>query len=341
MMCGSCSNENAYKNIFMWFSKQHRGGKITFSKEEMESCRINQPPGSPKLSILSFVGAFHGRTLGVLSTTHSKYVHKVDVPAFDWPIAQFPQYRYPLEENVRENAEEDKRCLARVEELFQEYKKKGVPVAGITVEPIQAEGGDNEGSPEFFQGLQRIAKKNGAALLIDEVQTGGGPTGKMWCHEYFNLDSPPDVVTFSKKMQLGGYYLKDEFVPDIAYRVFNTWMGDPSKLLLLEKIVQVIKRDNLLSVVRESGDVLLKGLKDLQNEFPHLVNSARGRGTFLAVTCQTAGLRDDLVGRLKMKGVQSGGCGEQSIRLRPALIFTPRHANLFLDIFRTVLKETK
>jgi len=84
-------------------------------------------------------------------------------------------------------------------------------VAGITVEPIQSEGGDNEASPEFFRGLQAVAKRNGCALLIDEVQTGGGPTGKIWCHEHFGFESPPDIVTFSKKMQLGGYYAKEEF----------------------------------------------------------------------------------------------------------------------------------
>jgi 4-aminobutyrate aminotransferase / (S)-3-amino-2-methylpropionate transaminase len=111
-----------------------------------------------------------------------------------------------LEQNVSENAAEDKRCLAEVEQLIEYYAKKGRPVAGIVVEPIQAEGGDNEGSPEFFQGLQKVARKNGASFLIDEVQTGGGPTGKMWCHEHFNLDGPPDVVTFSKKMLIGGFY---------------------------------------------------------------------------------------------------------------------------------------
>lgn len=59
-------------------------------------------------------GAFHGRTLGSLSTTHSKYIHKMDIPAFDWPIAPFPRYKYPLEANERENKQEDERCLARV-----------------------------------------------------------------------------------------------------------------------------------------------------------------------------------------------------------------------------------
>lgn len=87
-----------------------------------------------------------------------------------------------------------------------------MPVAGVIIEPIQAEGGDNHASPKFFQQLQRLTQKYGAALLIDEVQTGGGPTGKMWCHEHFNLDSPPDIVTFSKKMQMGGYYHSKELM---------------------------------------------------------------------------------------------------------------------------------
>ncbi|KAF4525588.1 hypothetical protein B566_EDAN015526 [Ephemera danica] len=342
MACGSCSNENAYKAIFMWYQQKQRGGHdVGFTQQEMDSCMINLPPGSPNLSILSFKGGFHGRTLGVLSTTHSKPIHKLDIPAFDWPIASFPNYCYPLEENEKENAAEDKKCLAEVEELFEKYAKKGCPVAGIVVEPIQAEGGDNEASPAFFQGLQKITKKHGAALLIDEVQTGGGPTGKMWCHEHFNLDGPPDVVTFSKKMQIGGFYHKPELKAPQSYRIFNTWMGDPGKLLLLEGVLQVIKRDNLLAQASRSGDRLLTGLKKLQNEFPALISRARGRGTFLAVTCASPKLRDDFVARLKTKGIQSGGCGEDSIRLRPALVFQEFHADIFLDCFRQVLSETK
>lgn len=206
MMCGSCSNENAFKNTFIAYRRKKRGEDVQFSQEEEESCMINRPPGTPQLSILSFHGAFHGRTLGALSVTHSKAIHKLDIPAFDWPVAHFPRYKYPLEENVRENEEEDRRCLAEVEDLFEKYEKKNFPVAGVIVEPIQSEGGDNEASPEFFRALQKIIKKKEAALLMDEVQTGGGPTGKMWCHEYFNLESPPDIVTFSKKMLLGGYF---------------------------------------------------------------------------------------------------------------------------------------
>ena len=64
---------------------------VPISKEDLDSCMINQPPGSAKLSVLSFTGAFHGRTFGTLSATRSKAIHKVDIPALDWPVAPFPE----------------------------------------------------------------------------------------------------------------------------------------------------------------------------------------------------------------------------------------------------------
>lgn len=64
---------------------------------------------------------------------------------------------------------------------------------------------------------------------MDEVQTGGGPTGKIWAHEHFELETAPDIVTFSKKMLTGGIYHKPEWRPKQGYRIFNTWVGDPCK----------------------------------------------------------------------------------------------------------------
>ncbi|CAK1581944.1 unnamed protein product [Parnassius mnemosyne] len=339
MMCGSCSNENAYKSVFMWYRNKDRGGKMDFTPEEMESCMINQPPGAPSLSILSFKGGFHGRTFGALSTTRSKAIHKLDCPAFDWPVAPFPRYKYPLDQHQRENCEEDQKCLEQVEEVIQKYHKKGIPVAGMIVEPIQAEGGDNEASPDFFKNLQKICKKNGIALIIDEVQTGCGPTGKMWCHEHFNLPSPPDIVTFSKKMLTGGFYFSEEFKPLHPYRVFNTWMGDPGKLILLKQVLTVIKNDNLICQTQETGKYLKEGLHQLENEYPNIINSVRGRGTFLAYNAPTTELRDKINNTLKKNGVLSGVCGEKTIRIRPALIFEKKHAEIYLDTLRNIFKE--
>uniref|UniRef100_A0A8C4QMT2 4-aminobutyrate--2-oxoglutarate transaminase n=1 Tax=Eptatretus burgeri TaxID=7764 RepID=A0A8C4QMT2_EPTBU len=262
MACGSCSNENAFKAVFFWYRNKQRGGSA--SHEDLESSMLNQMPGSPDLSILSFMGGFHGRTLGCLSCTHSKAIHKVDVPAFDWPIAPFPHLRYPLNEYPAENAHEESRCLEQVEEQIEAYSRRGRPVAGIVVEPIQAEGGDNHASPDFFRRLRGLATKHGCAFICDEVQTGCGATGPFWAHEYWNLDSPPDVVTFSKRMLTGGFFFHNEFRPDAAYRIFNTWMGDPPKVLLLHAVLRVIREKHLLDGTRRAGVVLLKGLTQLQ-----------------------------------------------------------------------------
>ena len=78
------------------------------------------------------------------------------------------------------------------------------PVAGVIVEPIQSEGGDNHASPNFFKGLRAITRKHNVLLIVDEVQTGVGATGKFWAHEHWNMDEPPDMVTFSKKAQTAG-----------------------------------------------------------------------------------------------------------------------------------------
>lgn len=339
MMCGSCSNENAYKMMFMAYMRKKRGGKETFSKEEEESCMINQPPGAPNLSILSFMGAFHGRTMACLATTHSKAIHKLDVPSLDWPIADFPQYKYPLSENERENKKEDERCLSKVEDLINTWNKKGMPVAGIVIEPIQSEGGDNEASPEFFQKLQAISKKYGCGYLIDEVQTGCGATGKMWCHEYFNLPQPPDVVTFSKKMQLGGYYHTEEFMINSPLRIFNTWLGDPGKIVLLEGIMDVIHRDKLLELVISVGHVLEDGLNDLEKKYSNIINSSRGRGTFRAFNGCTTEVRNQITSKLKLKGIVAGGSGDLAVRMRPSLLFQKQHAEIFLSSLNDVLKE--
>lgn len=339
MACGSCSVENALKAAFFHYRDMQRGGKPP-TQEELHSTMYNQSPGSPSLSAMSFDGGFHGRTLGALSCTHSKAIHKLDVPAFDWPIAQFPRYKYPLDEFSQENAAEDKRCLANVEQLIHEYKDKA-PVAAMIVEPIQSEGGDFHGSAEFFKGLRLICNQHKIGLIVDEVQTGCGPTGRFWAHEHFGMEDAPDFVTFSKKMLLGGYFYKPEFRPNQGYRVFNTWMGDPSKLILLEQVINVIHSENLISSIEETGVRLQKGLTDLQNKFKGLLNNVRGRGTFCAMDFPDAATRDKALEQLALHGVYAGGCGEKSVRVRTALVFRDRHTDILLDRLEKVLAKLK
>ncbi|KAI9837532.1 MAG: hypothetical protein M1819_007183 [Sarea resinae] len=336
-MAGSDANETAYKAAFMWKQQQKRGGaNAEFSAEELSSVMNNQSPGSPQLSILSFRRAFHGRLFGSLSTTRSKPIHKLDIPAFDWPQAPFPALKYPLEDHVKENTEEEQCCLAETERLITTWPQ---PPAAIIVEPIQSEGGDNHASPAFFQGLRDITKKHDILFIVDEVQTGIGATGKFWAHEHWNLTSPPDMVTFSKKAQTAGYYYGNpDLRPNKPYRQFNTWMGDPARAILFRAIVREIERLNLVENTAEVGKYLYAGLDRLSKSYPEEIQNLRGKGqgTFIAWDSPR---RDEFLKKAKTVGVNIGGSGERAIRLRPMLIFQKHHADILLDAIEKIFKS--
>ena len=328
-MAGSDAIETAYKAAFMWKAQQKRGGPdVDFSKEDIRTCMQNQEPGSPHMSIMSFKSAFHGRLFGSLSTTRSKAVHKLDIPAFDWPQCSFPALKYPLENHVEENKAEEQRCLKEAEEIIQSYHQ---PVAAVVVEPIQSEGGDNHASPAFFQGLREITRRHDVLLIVDEVQTGVGATGKFWAHDHWNLQHPPDMVTFSKKAQTAGYYFGNAALrPNKPYRQFNTWMGDPARALLFRSIINEIERLNLVENTAMIGDYLYSGMENLSRKYPEHFQNLRGKGqgTFIAFDNPK---RDEFLVRMKALGVNIGGSGAQAVRLRPMLIFQKHHADILLE----------
>merc|ERR1740130_1203254 len=276
MLCGSSANENCFKAVFfkMRDAQRKAAGQSAaqFTEEELTSCMVNQAPGCANdLSIMSFQGGFHGRTLAALSCTHSKAIHKIDVPSFDWPTAPFPLLRYPLDENAEYNKAEEKRCLDEVNNIFRLRKEQGRPVAGAIIEPVLSEGGDLHASPDFFKGVQKACKEFGAAFIVDEVQTGVCCSGQMWAHQAWGLEEGPDFVVFSKKALLGGYYYKDEFQPPGGYRVFNTWMGDATKLLLFRKVLETIEQEQLQSKVKEVSKSLLDILRGAAATHPKYI----------------------------------------------------------------------
>ncbi|VDK80717.1 unnamed protein product [Onchocerca ochengi] len=337
-LCGSSSNENAIKAAFMWYQAQKRGGSPP-TKEDLDSCMRHELPGTPNLSVLSFNGSFHGRTLTALSITHSKAIHKVDLPAFRWPVAEFPRYKYPLEKNVPYNEQQDQECLANVEQLIKKWKEMKHDVAAVIVEPIQGEGGDNHGSPDFFQGLRDITAKYGVVFIVDEVQTGGGGTGTFWAHDSWNLSSSPDIVVFAKKLMVSGYFYADHLQMKEPYRIYNTWLGDPTKVILLEKALQVIERDNLLEQTRRVGKALQSRLRQIESVNNSKMRNVRGLGTFCAFDMPDTATRDKFLEIAGNNGLFIGGCGEVTVRFRPALIFGDKHLEIALDIITKSLSE--
>ena len=336
MACGACANEHAMKAAFIGAANARRGAR-GISAEDIASCMEHETPGTPNFKVLSFEGAFHGRTAACLTLTHTKWIHKLDFPAFAWPKCRFPRLKYPLEAHAEENAAEEAKCLDEVEEVLALDED----VVAVIVEPMQAEGGDNHASPDFFRRLREITRDRGVRLIVDEVQTGCGASGTFWAHEAWGLEHPPDLVTFSKKMQIAGFYATADLAPELPYRIFNTWMGDPAKLIQLEAVLDEIEEQNLLDVVKSAGSTLLEGLERLQAKFPSVLANARGVGTLVAVDCATTEMREKLLKDLLQGGVDIGGCGTSTIRARPSLTFTSAHAGVFLEIFERVLERSQ
>ncbi|ODV58753.1 4-aminobutyrate aminotransferase [Ascoidea rubescens DSM 1968] len=339
-LSGSDANETAYKAAFMYKAAKKRGNS-KFTKEELESVMDNKSPGAPAASILSFDKGFHGRLFGSLSTTRSKPIHKLDIPQFPWPRAPFPSLKYPLEQYSIENQKEEERCLELTEALIKEWPDS---IAAIIVEPIQAEGGDNHASPYFYQGLRKLTKAYEILLIVDEVQTGVGASGKFWCHEHlFDPNDPPDIVTFSKKFQAAGFYYKlPELQPDQPFRQFNTWCGDPSKAIIAKTIYNEIIKKNLLHSTKKTGDYIFNNLETLFNgKFFQIVKNLRGknRGTLIAFDFNTAKERDGFLLECRKNGVNIGGCGDTAVRLRPSLVFEKRHADILLNIVEESLSK--
>lgn len=286
--------------------------------------------------VLSFEGAFHGRGLGPLSATHSKLVHKADLPAFPWPVAPFPASRWPLDQYAEENARREAECLAEVERQLDRFAGR---VAAVLVEPIQSEGGDRHASPAFFQALQRLARQAGAAFVLDEVQTGVGTSGRLWAAEHLKLPEPPDLLCFGKKMQMGGFFARPDYAIAQFGRMYQTRNGDRSRAMLARTVLSTIEAEGLLENVRRTGQVFLDGLQALCARHPRLLSQARGRGFLLAFDLPTPAARDEFNRRALDQGVFATYTGTCSVRLRPHLITRPEQAELALEVFGRVARE--
>lgn len=205
-----------------------------------------------------------------------------------------------------------------------------------------------------------MAKKHGAYFIVDEVQTGVGATGKFWAHEHWGLKDgeEPDFVTFSKKMQASGIYHKKELRPNAAYRIYGTWMvrphvvtplssmelsltvqGDPIRSLQARKMIELIEKHDLVSHTSQIGTLLADNLKQILSSSSTAQN-LRGetKGTFMSWDFETPALRDGFVGKMRKEGIQMGGCGERSVRLRPMLTFGEQHVEILSEAVEKVLK---
>ena len=253
-------------------------------------------------------------------------------PKFDWPRIHNPKASYDLDGNVLADvAESEARACAEIEAAFAERQGK---IAGILLEPMQGEGGDNHFRTEFFQKLRALADENEALLIFDEVQTGFFGSGDAWYWEHHGVK--PDVVSFGKKSQVCGIYAGprvDEVEDNVfqrSSRINSTWGGNLVDMVRSRRFMEIITEDDLAGNITARGAQLVDGLRSIAKEKGGFHN-VRGRGALVAASFDTPEERNAMVKSLHEQKLMALPCGTDSIRFRPALTITEEEVNLILE----------
>lgn len=324
---GSLAIENALKTAMDW--KVQKNFKKGHTEEK-------------GFKVIHFEKAFHGRSGYTLSLTNTQADKTKWFAKFDWPRVSSPMLKFPLTpENLEDVKNREQQSIAEIKEAFADNPDD---ICAIIIEPIQAEGGENHIRKEFMEQLRVLADENEALLIYDEVQTGVGLTGKFWCHEHFGEKARPDILAFGKKMQVCGI-LAGKKLDEIETHVFNvksrinsTWGGNLTDMVRATKILQIIEQDNLLENATISGNHLFAGLTKLAETYD-LISNVRGLGLFAAFDFPNGEIRDQFLKKGMEKNVMFLGCGERSIRFRPALIIQPSDIDKGIAVCEDILKE--
>ena len=326
---GALAIENGLKTAFDW--------KIRKNIEDGKSKNIGK-------QVIHFNEAFHGRTGYTLSLTNTFNLDKIRYfTKFNWPRIINPKITFPLNsENIKnvENLEQQ-----AIYEIKNAIRENPYDIAALIIEPIQGEGGDNHFRNDFFIQLRNICDEYGIMLILDEVQSGVGLTGKMWAYEHF--DFKPDIVAFGKKTQVCGIMVNNR-VDEIKDNVFNvssrlnsTWGGNLTDMVRCQKYLEIIDEENLIDNARIQGKRLLEGIEHLGEKYSNIISNARGRGLMCAFDLKTSELRDELRNKIYSNDLVVLGCGEKTIRFRPPLIISEEEIDEALEILDSTLNYFK
>lgn len=290
--------------------------------------------------VLHFEKAFHGRTGYTLSLTNTLPDKTKWFAKFDWPRVAVPSVKFPLTgENLNLAKETEAISIAQAKQAFAAHKDD---ICAIIVEPVQSEGGDNHLREEFLIQLKTLADENDAFLIYDEVQTGVGLTGKFWCHQHFSEKARPDIIAFGKKMQVCGILVGHKVdqvetnVFRVPSRINSTWGGNLVDMVRSSQILQIIAEDNLCNNAAVVGRYLQEQLEQLAIRHDKMSN-VRGKGLLCAFDFASKGMRDSFIQKGMENNVMFLGCGNQTIRFRPALCIEKKHIDEGIEVMERIL----
>lgn len=294
---------------------------------------------------ISFFGSFHGRTLGALSLTSSKRAQRLGFmrQALDVVHVPYPNcYQCPF--NLGK-CSDGSCCMGSVSWIEDRIFNTTTPpeeVAGIVVEVVQGEGGYVPAPPEFIREIRRICDQHGIMMIIDEVQSGMGRTGKMFAldhHEGVKADIVCMAKGIGSGMPIGVCTAKADIMDWHKGAHASTFGGNPVAIASALKTIELLE-GGLVDNARGVGAHLETGLRRLQDKY-ECIGDVRGLGMMLGVEFVTdkaskkpdAALRDRIEMACFERGLIILGCGTSTIRWSPPLILSRENADVALEIF--------
>jgi len=247
--------------------------------------------------LVTFDGAFHGRTLAVLAAGGQEK----QLEGFGPPVDGFDSVPFG--------------------DLEAAEAAIGDHTAGILVEPIQGENGIQIAPEGFLRGLRHLCDKHGLLLIFDEVQTGMGRTGKLFAHEWVGVE--PDVMTVAKGLG-GGFPVGACLTTRAAGEAMtagshgSTFGGNPLAMAVANRVLDIVLEPEFLPCVQERGLRLKQKLAELQDEHGEVIEEIRGQGLMLGLKCKMPNI--DLVKALVGQRMLSVPAGGNVVRLMPPLI---------------------
>ncbi len=335
---GALAVENTLKAAFDW--------KVKLNLSKGKSKGGNQ--------IIHLKDCFHGRSGYTMSLTDSPDPRKVQYfPKFKWPRVSNPSMIFPMNSQNLEIVKQHEEIS--INEIKNILRKSAGDIAGLIIEPIQGEGGDNHFRKQYLMQLKQLSLENDFLLIFDEVQTGIGITGKMWAHQrYCKNDCSddcgkfckkliPDLMSFGKKTQVCGFLAGNriDLVKDNVFkessRINSTFGGNLVDMVRFTIYLEVIEKEDLLNKSYKNGKYLWSCLRKLESDFKGLVSNSRGKGLWCAFDLTNSKIRDRLIYLIQKEGALILGSGYKSIRFRPHLNITKNEIDIAIEMIKKAL----
>jgi 4-aminobutyrate aminotransferase len=293
--------------------------------------------------ILGFLGGFHGRTMGSLSLTSSKYTQQAGffptmpgVTHVPYPNSYRPLFA---------GSEQGKAVLDYIRMLFE----RNLPpseIAAIVIEPLQGEGGYIVPPPGFLTGLRQICDEHGILLVFDEVQSGVGRTGKMFCAEHEGVT--PDIMALAKGLgsglPIGAVVARRSLMQQWKKGAHgNTYGGNPVSCAAANATIDLV-REQYCANAAKVGAHFMKRLHEMKPDYP-CIGDIRGLGLMIGVEMiepdgsPARAMVDRLLHRAYHNGLLLLSCGVSTLRFMPPLCVTEAEVDESLVYFRQSLDE--